>query len=760
MAIENKVKKSSIIIVSDEANIYSDACIARSHQVKVQLGHTKISLGNTPLDKSLRIYALAIKDRDIYQEKKRAFKECRKSLAKMPLEDLEALIKTRLSIKSGSFIKDLKSDLSIRKLEVVNSISISTDNEKVKFESVSYRDNLDYLLNRKGIHIFSGERGTRKSKIFRRLFELACRFGFFPMYMSASRALSKSLLNEGDVRDYESAYADSTAEGVLGVILKLLLDEKYHDLRAKSEILIIDEIEDVLDLSTSGIVGSGSLEDRRLLLQRLEQQIMKSSSVLVADAFVNDHTVDWLYDLAERSGKTIYVYDQKSEFVKPVVRVMPYAVNIELSKQDLHNNEKRAFFSDAQHNKAKSKFDADIIAINGKGREGVDGKQEYIADYVQIDAAFTHANEISAAGSISTLASTVQAVFYNPAAKNGLSIVDPLYSRVSVLAHGTVAPNDLAQSDARFRAREQVWLSFDKPERRFCKNPLSILLDLINKEYSDCLTEELLDELLNDEYLKRIASRIQFKNSMRENYEFTVLTIYEHLGHKIEFFDDLELKNKGSKRRRMATAEEKRARNEELISAKRISDVEAKIIALMKDHASNKNKRKLESYKLRKFYRVSKVTRELLDFDRDGAGARALQLILMAEDEFDARTIDAQFKRMLVQRFLKTINLHDERYHYNNIDAKAFHEFLFSQDLVVGAQKRKAIQVFRDTFKFSRVSDVNALSTITSVLKNEFNIKPNQVGKKGGQRSYIANMGEDTRAWLDHIREEGLLTAA
>jgi len=168
----------------------------------------------------------------------------------------------------------------------------------------------------------------------------------------------------------------------------------------------------------------------------------------------------------------------------------------------------------------------------------------------------------------------------------------------------------------------------------------------------------------------------------------------------------------------------------------------------------------LESYKLRKFYRVSKVTRELLDFDRDGAGARALQLILMAEDEFDARTIDAQFKRMLVQRFLKTINLHDERYHYNNIDAKAFHEFLFSQDLVVGAQKRKAIQVFRDTFKFSRVSDVNALSTITSVLKNEFNIKPNQVGKKGGQRSYIANMGEDTRAWLDHIREEGLLTAA
>jgi len=29
MAIENKVKKSSIIIVSDEANIYSDACILR-----------------------------------------------------------------------------------------------------------------------------------------------------------------------------------------------------------------------------------------------------------------------------------------------------------------------------------------------------------------------------------------------------------------------------------------------------------------------------------------------------------------------------------------------------------------------------------------------------------------------------------------------------------------------------------------------------------------------------------------------------------
>ena len=56
-------------------------------------------------------------------------------------------------------------------------------------------------------------------------------------------------------------------------MLKLLLDDNYHDLRHGSESLFMDELEDLRDLSTSEIVGNGTLEDKKLLLQRWEEQI-------------------------------------------------------------------------------------------------------------------------------------------------------------------------------------------------------------------------------------------------------------------------------------------------------------------------------------------------------------------------------------------------------------------------------------------------------------------------------------------------------
>lgn len=753
-ALENKIKKKDIIIISDENHIYHDACTARYYQVKIQLGKAKVSLGNTPLTKALFIYSLAKHNKDIQRENNRVFKECKKALTKMTFETLEQIIKEKLSGASLQFIRELTAEIAKEKDEIIESISVSPDNKKVKFVNVNYKSDLNFLVTKPGIHLFTGERGTGKSELLMRLFEEAHIDRRYPIYMSASRVLTEQLIGDDDIRNYKYAWADSFARGALGVMLKLMLDEKYYDLRHDSETLMIDELEDVLDLSTSKIVGNGKLEDRKLLLQRLEKQIMKSKSVIAADAFTNDNTVDWLYELAEKSGKTIYVYPQKSQFKKPVVKVMSYATNLALSRKSSINGEIFGCFSDAQHNNDKSKFDAEIIAINGIKKDKQEDEQKYIAEHVQIDASFTHSDKAAQLSDISTLTNKKQIVFYNPAAKNGLSILDPNYKRVSVLAHGTTAPNDLVQADNRFRFREEILLSFNKPERKLCTNPLSILLSMINKEFSDELTQELLNEMLKDVYLKRIVSRITFKNRMRQNYEFTILTIYEHLGHEIEFVYNTNANNEGNENLQVGLEQEKSTRDREIITAEKIDAEEAKNIMAMGKHVCHGNKRKLRNFELRKFYQVSEVTPELIDYDLDGKGARILSTLLLAEDTNKSLTIDEQFKKQLVKHFINVVKLHDEKFRYNNIDAQEFQDFLFNEKIEIGCQKREAIDIFDDTFKLAHASRKYALSTITSVLGKELNIKPEPAQKKDGQRAYIANISIETKMWLEHIKSK------
>ncbi|OUR59694.1 hypothetical protein A9Q74_16475 [Colwellia sp. 39_35_sub15_T18] len=752
-AIEEEVKKSNIIIVSDENNIYRDACIARTYQVKIQLNEAKIKLGSTPLSKALFILNLASASSDIEREKVRVFRECKKALSKKNIENIELVIKEEVQ-NSEQLIEELRADIKITKEEIIKSISISKDDKRVVFVDVDYKDDLNYLLNKPGFHIFNGERGTGKSELFKRLFEQSCINNNYPIYMSGSKTLTKQLIDDEDIRNYHNAYANTSAQGALGVMLKLMLDDKYDNMRNQSKNLFLDEIEALEDLSTSDIVGNGTLSDRALLQERLNQQIINSESVFVADEFVNDNTLDWLYELTENNNKTIYVYNQKSEFKKPVVKVMAYATNVELMRKSLINNEKVAGFIDAQHSNKKSKYDADILAINGvpkKDSKDQKEEQKYIAEYAQIDAAFMQSEQAKNISNFSEIAKSVQAVFYNTAAKNGLSVLDPDYKKVSLLANGTSAPNDLTQADNRFRFREEILLSFNRVERKLCTNSTSILIDMINKECSDDITEEKLVKMMSNIYLKRIANRIAYKNKMRENYEFTVITIYEFLGHKVEFYSNDEENQSGNRNLKAGQKEEVIVRDRETIAAERIDEIKAKNIIKMGVHANNDNKHKLRAFELRKLYRVSKVSQDLLDFDK--AGTSTIKALLLAESN-ESLTIDMQFKKLFIQRLIDTVKLYDEEYRFNSDDAAKFHDFLVNAELKVGIHKRKVIDVFNSYFKNTKISYTNKMSTLTSILEKEFNIEVVAANKKDRQRAKTANLTAETKMWLNHIRSE------
>lgn len=756
-AIEDKIKKKDITLIATNNSLFVYARTARYHQVKLQLGSKKVSLGNTALAKSLFILNLASRKEDIKLEKQKTLKACVNSLSRMSFETLEKIIKDKLSTTSNQFIIELKIHLEKIKAEAIKSVSISPNNKKVKFVNVDYKDDLTHLVTMPGIHLFVGDRGTGKSELLMKMFKETYVNKRYPIYMSASRALTEQLIGN-DIRHYKHAYSEPLARAALGVILKLLLDDNYDELRAKSETLFIDEIEDVIDLSTSSIVGNGKLSDRKLLLQRWEEQILKSKSVIAADAFTSEYTVDWLYKLAKKCGKNIYVYPQESSFKKSKVKVMSYATNLAISRCSAISGDKFGCYSDGQHNKDKSIFDAEVLSINGIKKENPKDKQEYIADHIQIDAGFSHSRSEQSLSDISKLADDKQIVFYNPALKNGVSILNPDYKLVSLLAHGTSAPNDLIQADNRFRFRDEIWLSFKKPERNLCTNPISILVNLVNKEFSDDLTQEMLHDMLNDVYLKRIASRIAFKNKMRQHYELTVLTIYKHLGHDIEFINNTDADKEGKQRLLESTEEEEKIRDKEIMDAEKIVYIEANIIREMGAHASKQFKRQLKNYELRKFYHVSEVTPELLRF-ANKRNELILQMLLLAEIPDQGLSIEEQLKQQLIKRFLDVVKLHDGEFRYNNIDAKELHDLLVDGVITVGCQSHSAKKIFIDTFKLASLSKINVISTVNSVLEKEFGIKPTPAKKKAGNRAYTANLSCEMKMWLEHIkREKSLLS--
>ncbi|GAA6203681.1 hypothetical protein [Thalassotalea sp. SU-HH00458] len=750
-ALEAGIKKKHITLVTNQANLYKDACIARYHQIKLQLGNEKLSLGNNALEKSLSILNLATHEKDIEQEKVRAFKACIHAITKMPMVALEQVIKERLFKDSDKFIVELRQKIKDKKEEVIKSISISPNNKKVTFVNVDYRDDLNDLVTKSGIHLFIGDRGTGKSELLKRLFEEAHIDKRYPIYMSASRTLSRSLLDKDDVRHYDYAYADSFARGALGVMLTLMLDDKYQTLRQKSETLIIDELEDVIDLSTAKIVGDGSLADRKLLLKRIETQISQAKSVIAADAFTCEHTIDWLFELAQKSGKRIYVYPQKSKFAKPSVKVMPYGANLALSRRLSLNNTKFGCFSDAQHNEKKSTFNAEISAINGVDQDN-DKEQAYVSKHIQVDAAFTQSNSHGDTAELSALADSHDIVFYNSAAKNGVSILNPQYQHVSLLSHGTIAPNDLVQADSRFRYRQEVWLSFNKPERRLTTNPLSILINMINEDHGDELTEDMLNKLVNDVHLKRIAARMAFKNKMRQNYAFTVLSIYEHLGHQVEFIYDSKLQHEGQKKIKNASKEDQKQRHFNILSTDKIDETQAKDILTLGEYSSEESKHKLQNYYLRKFYCVPEITQELLDFDNDGQSQFILSKLLLTETPDKHLNISQRFEKKLLTAFIDVVKLHDKDHRYCNADCSALHQLLHQGTITVGHQTRAAKTIFFEVFKNAKLSEKYITSTIRSVFNIEFNFPVEKAPKKLGNRAFKVNMPEDMHYWFNHIK--------
>ena len=235
------------------------------------------------------------------------------------LEDAIATISEQMvlypHVCRDAFIPKVYEQLSSRfrlNEQFLNRVSTVQSASKVEHLSIQYgKELVEHIQNNPGIYILSGPMASGKSqKVMLPLFEHFSALQLYPLLMSAKRSLAKIMIS--DARHYETVYekldgqyANITefSQGVCGVV-NTLLGLLFSLIREQSNILLIDEIEDVLSHCISNAIGDGSFEPKIEILEQLFLQIRRSHTVVLADAFISTETID---EIAKHSDKPIYI---------------------------------------------------------------------------------------------------------------------------------------------------------------------------------------------------------------------------------------------------------------------------------------------------------------------------------------------------------------------------------------------------------------------------------------------------------------------
>lgn len=748
-AFEMPLRAGEIEIITNAENAFMGAKIALEHNTKLTIDGNKISVSTQKTQFARALFLLSIAtfrsdeqyaiDRALYFST-RVFPR-KMSKAQMFAEIRETVNTSKADTLIGQLTTHLKREQDeVRKFHQITAIN------GVEFIDLDY-EALGDLSQKPGLYLLTGGTGTRKtSGCMMPTFESACANKQMPMLLNGSRSLAQSMLPAFDERFYKHAFAKK-ASGVLGVVYKMMLDEKYEQHRNDSDVLLIDEVEDVLDLCTSTIAGDGSLVALKTLNDRLDAQIESSSTVVVADAFMSMNTFKRLKSLAETSGKKIYICKPKLKCKKPTITVMSKAANVEAIQVQLDNDLRVHCFCDASHTPTKSAFNAVFNALSSDSS-------------VQIDGAFMQTEDAKALSNPNAFADQYRLIFANSAAKNGLSITHDDFKNCSLFANGTVAPNDLLQAPHRIRQVESIFLSFSSTKRQLFTNQSAVLANMILNDKKDDFTLENFNELMQDNTLKTIAERVAFKNRARQNYEFTTLTMFEQNGYEIKYFKKNKTRS-GYAAISAGEEEEKAKRHEGIIAANMIDEDEADKICTDGDFNSLRRKNELESFGLRSFYHVDEVNQELLEFDAAGKGRTAIRNHMMTSGIVLGQSLDAQFKAQVVDNFF-TIVRTNEDFQFSSVQGEILHEFIKNGELKIGQHTRKVKDVFFDVFPNAAIRK-NRSVTIKNILVQEFGMqvedgKAENYRKADGTRSQritkIALMKPELTKWLNHLNVE------
>ena len=580
------------------------------------------------------------------------------------------------------------------------------------------------MLKNKGDYLLNCPPGGGKTRFgLLPFYEKACELKMFPMLVNGSRVLSKSYFDADDQRHYQEAYkANEMQLGFVGTVNSLLLDAKYSQERALSEVLVCDEIENTLNHSCGDAVLSGNFESKITALGQFEKQYKKSDITLSADAFLSDFTVNYLAKLSKEAGKKLYVINKKVKRKLPVVKVMSKNLCVKLANEAIKDEKKIGVFCDYAHG-VNSKFDAKITAIN----------PDDFKNYSQVDANFMNNEELaSQLSNPDQFATDNQVIYTNGAASVGLSIQNGEYKDTFVFGGGTVTPFDLIQSPARFRDYLSICLSISTGNNSRNTNPEGVLTEILLKErgVEDFTVEELV-KFKNNPLAMRVCERIAYKNKLHNDYANTVLIAMEQMGYEIEYIADCKKDRDGGSLNKKGKEAEKASAEAGIKEADLIESDEAKSIRAAGDVNSKENKYKLHSFYLRNFYNAESVSPELLAFDRLGVGTKLINSIMVARGDIKPNAMNDNFAAAIASKFFELTELCPHNLgEYINVNANKFQDFVKNESITIEGQSMTAKEAFKLAFPLATIAPKVGMATVNSVLNTVFEAKLSDLTNK------------------------------
>ncbi|MDT3846435.1 MAG: ATP-binding protein [Vibrio anguillarum] len=758
-AFDLPLKPAQIEIHTDAKNAFQDARTAFEFGVKLNINNTSQTLSKytTRFDKALFLLNIAnFKSEQTTATDLAKYGALALVPAKMSKTTLFEKVKAELSEeKAQALISELDSYITKMQEGIKQFHMIDESDKDVEIIEAEYTEFGD-LSEKPGIYLFAGPTGSGKSSgSMLPTFESACLNRQMPLFINGSRALAQSMLPAFDERFYKYADTETGARGVLGVVYKTMLDEAFAAHREQSEVLLIDEIEDVLDLCTATIAGDGSLADLKLLNERLDAQIKKSKVVIASDAYMSMNTFNRIKKLAKESNKKIYICRPKAKATQAKVTVMTKAQNLAQTQTKLDQLQNVFAFCDASHNATKSTFNSTFRSLNARNA-------------VQLDGAFMHTDKASELSEPNEFAGHHQLIFANTAAKNGLSITREDFKIASLLAFGTAAPNDLLQAPARPRNAMEIMLSFCNKAYKVSTNADAILAEMIRKDQGEKFSLEAFNEMMKDETLKAIAERIAFKNTARQNYAFTVITMFEQQGYKVQYLNaNDEVESRGLELEELGSQAEKESRESGIINAEHISEDTAESYRSSGEMNSMQKKYELASYNLRNFYNVDAVSQDLLDFDSAGYGRNVIRNHLMSQGTVFGTSLDAKFRAQTVSKFFALVKTNSD-FQFSSEHGYTVRDWVETGELQVGKHKAKVKDYFFKVFLTAKLTK-NTAVMVKNILVKEFGMivengaKENYENKDGvrtTRATKVAIMDEQVQYWLNKVQLVNLPKAA
>jgi hypothetical protein len=522
-------------------------------------------------------------------------------------------------ITNDKTLKDLAADYLHQAivefdLETRDLIQVREGNPNV-IEAPTGREELRKLIMEQGgVFVMNWQLGEGKSEFCDELLK-RCQHENRTAAMLAPRK-SHHTKHLGEPTHYQiikqTKNAGTVAVGTSNGLCYLPIFEKY---RTGASILIADEYEQNRTHNAGKAFLSGSLRDRALITSNMNNFILRAADLgafIGVDAQMSEHSVN---ELAQMTRKKIIISRSNRPLRKRKLKLHRDHQSCVSHGQGLLSKGGRiVLFADMSHNEKNDDF-------GGVVKTMLSAKPD--ADVLVIDKSYVQ--DPDNAQALKNINKTIEAhdlIVISPAINSGFSITTDNIDAVFVLASGTVLPTEFVQTLGRFRALNEIHVSFEVVERWLPIYPNDVLKSLANSEilatsYSAHAVEHLRTQPGVDQVIKQIAR----DNKMRQQYPNRALIMAKYAGFEMERVVAKECngdsKSTGGMTLNKGKSISEEERSESVMGIRKIGESESKRIR-EKNSKTPDEEIQLENFDMRVAYRTPDLTMYLLAADRKG----------------------------------------------------------------------------------------------------------------------------------------------